>query len=84
MSIDHPRVRDAVSRLDRTRPYERADRPESVYLYQLRAAARHGVHEPFDDDAKALNAWLLSVRAGRELVDDAWDAFMAGGADTAG
>ena len=77
MKITSDRVRRAISRIDASREYARADSPEAVYLYQLSAAQKHGVFEPFDADAKQLNAWLLEVQAGRELVQAAWDAFMA-------
>ena len=77
MDIDSERVRRAISRIDTARSYGRSDSPEAIYLYQVSAAQKHGVFEPFDADAKALNAWLLHVRAGRELVQAAWDAFMA-------
>ena len=87
MAIVSARVRRAIGRLDRKREYAQATSPESIYLYQLSAAQRHGIFEPFDDEAEELNAWLLSMRAGRDLVNDAWDAFMAeaeGSADSAG
>ena len=79
MDIQSDRARRAISRIDTTRGYSRARSPEAVYLYQISAAQKHGVFEPFDDDAKALNAWLLSVRAGKDLVQAAWDAFIAEG-----
>ena len=71
----------ALARLGTGRNYAQAASPEAVYLYQLSAARKHGVFEPFDADAQALNGWLLSVRAGKGLVEDAWAAFIAEGRD---
>ena len=77
MDMESDRVRRAISRIDMTRDYKKASSPEAVYLYQLSAAQKHGVFEPFDAEASELNAWLLARQAGRELVEAAWAAFCA-------
>lgn len=76
MQITSLRVGRALARLDLTRRYDRARSEDDVYLYQLSAAHRHEVYEPFDADAVELNAWLVSVRADRALCRAAWDSFM--------
>ncbi|MGB3457218.1 MAG: hypothetical protein WBG08_07950 [Litorimonas sp.] len=76
MKITYLRVAVAIARLDDTHNYRRASSPDAAYLHQLGAAQRHGVFEPFDAEARELNAWLSSVGAGRQLCRDAWDLFM--------
>lgn len=70
------RVIRALETLNIDDNYSRAPSADAVYLYQLIAAQKHGVYEPFDEEAQALNAWLLEARAGKRLVEEAWDAFM--------
>ena len=81
MQIRSMAVGRAIARLDLTRRYDKAASDDAIYLYQLGAAQRHGVYPPFDADARELNDWLQSVRAGRELCRAAWDAFMMDAAD---
>jgi len=76
MQITHLRVAGAIARLDPNKTYAKASSTDTVFLHQLSASQRHGQFEPFSDEARELNAWLLSVTAGRELCHDAWDAFM--------
>lgn len=76
MKITYLRVAGAIARLNPDKPYAKSISTEAVYLHQLGASQRHGKFEPFDQEAQELNAWLLSVTAGRELCRDAWDAFM--------
>lgn len=76
MQITYLRVAGAIARLNPDKPYPKSISTEAVYLHQLGASQRHGQFEPFDEDAQELNAWLLSVTAGRALCRDAWDAFM--------
>lgn len=77
MQITYLRVAGAIARLDPDKPYLKSASDDAVYLHVLGASQRHGQFEPFDVDAQELNAWLLSVTAGRTLCRDAWDAFMA-------
>jgi hypothetical protein len=76
MQITHLRVAVAIARLDSEKSYNRATSVDGTYLYILGAAQRHGVFEPFGEEARELNAWLTSVHAGRDLCRDAWDGFM--------
>lgn len=76
MKIVSVRVARTIAAIDTSKRYCSASSDDAVYLHQLGAAQRHGIYEPFDADARELNAWLLSVRAGRALCRDAWDHFM--------
>lgn len=76
MQITYLRVARAIARLNPDKLYPKSISTEAVYLYQLGASQRYGQYEPFDAEARELNAWLLSVTAGRALCRDAWDAFM--------
>jgi hypothetical protein len=71
------RIADIVSRLDATKPYRRASSPDATYLHILGASQRHGIYEPFEGGARALNDWLQSVQAGRDLCRDALAIFVA-------
>ena len=71
------RLTRTIANLDPRREYPRVKRAEDVYLHILSAAQRHGIFEPFDAEARALNLWLTKKRGGRELCRDAWDSFMA-------
>jgi hypothetical protein len=77
MQIRFLRVARAIASLDPDKNYTRASSEDGTYLHQLGAAQRHGVFEPYSDEARELNDWLMSVRAGRELCREVWDAFMA-------
>ena len=77
MQIRFLRVARAIASLDPDKKYTRASSEDGTYLHQLGAAQRHGVFEPYSDEARELNDWLTSVRAGRELCREVWDAFMA-------
>jgi hypothetical protein len=76
MQITHLRVAGAIAQLDPNKAYPKASSADTVFLHQLSASQRHDQFEPFSHEACELNAWLLSVMAGRELCHDAWDAFM--------
>ena len=76
MQITFLRVAGAIAQLDFDRSYPKASSEDAAYIHQLRAAHRHGVFEPFSDEAQELNRWLLSVLAGPELCRKSWDAFM--------
>lgn len=77
MQITYLRVAGAIARLDPDKSYTKSESADAAYLHVLGASQRHGQFEPFDPDAQELNAWLLSVTAGRALSRDAWDGFMA-------
>lgn len=77
MQITYLRVAGAIARLDPDKSYPKSSSADAAYLHVLGASQRHGQFEPFDADAQELNAWLLSVTAGRTLCRDVWDAFMA-------
>lgn len=77
MQISSLKVARALAQLDLSQRYEKASSIDAVYLHQLGAAQRHGVFQPFDADARELNDWLQSVRAGRALCRAAWDCFIA-------
>jgi hypothetical protein len=76
MQIRFLRVARAIAQLDPDRDYPRASSEDATYLYQLGAAQRHGMFEPLSEEARELNAWLTSVRAGRLLCCEVWGAFM--------
>lgn len=76
MQIRFLRVARAIARLDPEKDYPRASSEDATYLYQLGAAQRHGMFEPYSDEARELNDWLTSVRAGRLLCCEVWGAFM--------
>lgn len=76
MQIRFLRVARAIARLDPKKAYPRARSEDATYLYQLGAAQRHGMFEPFSEEARELNDWLTSVRAGRSLCREVWGAFM--------
>jgi hypothetical protein len=75
-----PRVIRALESLNIDDSYEPAPSNDAVYLYILSASNRHGVHQPFDAEAAALNDWLIKARANKRLVDEAWAAFINAGA----
>lgn len=77
MKIRSPRVARAISLIDITKAYSVARDSDATYLHLLGAAQRHGIFEPFDAEARELNAWLTSVSAGKTLCRDAWDHFIA-------
>ncbi|GLQ24141.1 hypothetical protein GCM10007853_20150 [Algimonas ampicilliniresistens] len=81
MQISSLRVARALAQLDLSQRYAKASSKDAVYLHQLGAAQRHGVFQPFDADARELNDWLQSVRAGRTLCRAAWDCFIAVNSD---
>ncbi|WP_298914640.1 hypothetical protein [uncultured Algimonas sp.] len=76
MRITHLRVAVAIARLEPPASYAKAQSEAAAHLYRIGAAQRHGLFEPFDPDARELNEWLASVRAGRALCREAWDMFM--------
>jgi hypothetical protein len=77
MQIRFLRVARAIASLDPDKTYPRASSEDATYLHQLGAAQQHGMFEPYCDEARELNDWLMSVRAGRALCREVWDAFMA-------
>ena len=81
MQISSLRVTRAISQPDLSQRYAKASPKDAVYLHQLGAAQRHGIYQPFDANARELNDWLLSVRAGWALCRAGWDCFMASSSD---
>lgn len=76
MQIRFLRVARAIARLDPDKNYPRASSEDAAYLHRLGAAQQHGMFEPFTEEARELNDWLISVRAGRQLCREVWDVFM--------
>lgn len=52
--------------------WESAQVPSQTLLYILRSAHNVGVYQPFTEEQKALNAYLMERLAGRRLCDYAW------------
>ena len=57
---------------DSQREWESAQVSSQTFLYILRSAHNVGVSQPFTEDQKALNTYLMERLAGRRLCDYAW------------
>lgn len=70
-----PRLIALISDLEAYEALEKGKRPGDSYLYQISAAMRVGVHEPFTKEQEALNAFLSRIGAGKELTNKAWQLY---------
>jgi len=70
-----PRLIALISDLEAYESLERDASPATTYLYQVSAAMRVGVHEPFTEEQMALNAFLMRIGAGKTLTNKAWQLY---------
>lgn len=57
---------------DSQKDWDSAKIPSQTLLYILRSAHNVGVSQPFTEEQKALNTYLMERLAGRRLCDYAW------------
>jgi len=70
-----PRVKAVVTVIARGKANDKASSPESAHFYQLRAAHRVNVFEPFTLDQKLLNGLLSELHAGKDSCEKAWELY---------
>lgn len=70
-----PRLIELISELEAYEGLEKGASPDKCYLYQIGAAMRVGVHEPFTEEQLALNAFLSRIGAGKALTNKAWQLY---------